>query len=311
MFQSLIDVILPVFLVIGAGYAATRTGYFRQVHIDGIMHFTQSFAIPCLLFRAMVTLDLGASFDPRLLIGYYGSACLCFLAGVLGARHLFARDWQDSIAIGFCCLFSNMVLLGLPITERAYGSQNLAGNYVLIAFHAPFCYGLGITAMEVVRNRGHGRRQTAAAVLAAMFRNVLILAIGLGLVLNLAGIGLPVVVDDGLQLIIRAALPAALFALGGVLVQYRPEGDLRTILFVVAISLVLHPSLTWAFGKGLSLPQDLYRSAVLNAAMAPGFNAYIFASMYGRARRVAASSVLIATAASVLTVWGWLIVLGR
>jgi predicted permease len=40
--------------------------------------------------------------------------------------------------------------------------------------------------------------------------------------------------------------------------------------------------------------------------MAPGFNAYIFANMYGRARRVAASSVLIATAISILSVWFWL-----
>jgi len=44
--------------------------------------------------------------------------------------------------------------------------------------------------------------------------------------------------------------------------------------------------------------------------MAPGFNAYIFANMYGRARRVAASSVLIATGSSILTVWLWLTVLG-
>ena len=51
------------------------------------------------------------------------------------------------------------------------------------------------------------------------------------------------------------------------------------------------------------------RSAILTAAMAPGVNAYIFANMYGRARRVAASSVLIATALSVFTVWGWLAVL--
>jgi len=40
--------------------------------------------------------------------------------------------------------------------------------------------------------------------------------------------------------------------------------------------------------------------------MAPGVNTYIFANMYGHARRVAASAVLIATALSVVTVWIWL-----
>jgi hypothetical protein len=43
--------------------------------------------------------------------------------------------------------------------------------------------------------------------------------------------------------------------------------------------------------------------------MAPGINAYVFANMYGAARRVAASAVLIATATSILSVWVWLALL--
>jgi hypothetical protein len=148
------------------------------------------------------------------------------------------------------------------------------------------------------------------SVLSAMFRNALILGIALGFIVNLSGIGVPGVVDDALGLITRAALPGALFALGGVLVKYRPEGDLRTIAYVCGISLMLHPSLVWLFGSTVGLQQDLFRSGVLNAAMAPGFNAYIFANMYGRAKRVAASSVLVGTGASILTVWLWLTLLG-
>jgi predicted permease len=310
MLQSLIDVILPVFLVIGAGYTATRTGYFKEAHVDGLMKFTQGFAIPCLLFLAIAHLDLSASFDPRLLASFYSAAALCFTAGLFGARIIFGRDWEDCVAIGFCCLFSNSVLLGLPITERAYGPENLTGNYAIIAFHSPFCYGVGITVMEVVRNRGHGGVRMARSVLSAMFKNALILGIALGFLVNLSGLAIPAVVDEALALITRAALPGALFALGGVLVKYKPEGDLRTIAYVCCISLMLHPSLVWVFGKSTGLPQDLFRSGVLNAAMAPGFNAYIFANMYGRAKRVAASAVLIGTASSILTVWLWLTLLG-
>jgi predicted permease len=98
--------------------------------------------------------------------------------------------------------------------------------------------------------------------------------------------------------------------LGAVLRRYRPEGDMRTILWVCTISLVLHPAVTWALGRFVfDLPQAGLRSAVVTAAMAPGVNTYLFANMYGVARRVAASAVLIATALSVVTVWGWLHVL--
>ncbi len=310
MLQSLLDVVLPVFLVIGAGYASTRAGYFKQLHVDGLMKFTQGFAIPCLLFLAISHLDLSASFDPRLLASFYTAAALCFCVGMFGARLIFNRDWEDCVVIGFCCLFSNSVLLGLPITERAYGPENLTGNYAIIAFHSPFCYGVGITVMEVIRNRGNGRALMVRSVLSAMFRNALILGIALGFAVNLSGVAVPAVVDEALGLMTRAALPGGLFALGGVLVKYKPEGDLRAIAFVCCVSLMLHPSLVWLFGSTVGLQQDLFRSGVLNAAMAPGFNAYIFANMYGRAKRVAVSSVLIGTAASILTVWLWLTLLG-
>ena len=59
----------------------------------------------------------------------------------------------------------------------------------------------------------------------------------------------------------------------------------------------------------LDLSEAQFRSAVLTGAMGPGVNAYIFANMYGVARRVVASSVLIATALSVATIWIWLAIL--
>ena len=129
------------------------------------------------------------------------------------------------------------------------------------------------------------------------------------ILVRLLGLPIPGPVNDALDLMVRAALPAALFGLGGVLVQYRPEGDMRAILYVCAVSLVAHPAIAYGLGRVLSLPVDGLRAAVVTAAMAPGVNAYIFANMYGHAKRVAASSVLIATGLTVLTAWGWLQVL--
>lgn len=304
--QTLLDVILPVFLVIGFGYVAVWRGLFPMAGIDGVLRFAQNFAVPCLLFQAIAKIDIAASFDPRLLISFYTGAAACFALGIFGARLLFKRDWEDCVAIGFCCLFSNTVLLGLPISERAYGPDALTGNFAIIAFHSPFCYGLGITVMEIVRGRGQSGVALLRSVTRAMFRNALVLGILAGFTVNLTGVALPGVVDDALSLIARAALPAALFALGGVLIQYKPEGDMKAIAMVCALSLLVHPAIVWGMGSALTLDRDLFRAAVLTSAMAPGFNAYIFANMYGRARRVAASAVLIATASSIFSVWFWL-----
>ena len=173
--ETLFEVTLPVFLVIGFGYAAVALKLFPDAGVDGLMKFTQQFAIPCLLFRAISTLDLGQTFQWPLLLSFYTGATLGFFAGLFGARYLFRRPWTDSVAIGFCCLFSNSLLLGLPITERAYGAGALAPNYAIIAMHSPFCYALGITAMEIARHTGGGVVTTLRNIFNAMFRNALVI----------------------------------------------------------------------------------------------------------------------------------------
>jgi len=307
--QALIDVILPVFVLIGFGYLAVWRKYFPESGVDGLMRYTQHFAMPCLLFSAIANMDLGDAFNWPLLASFYTGAACGFAAGLFGARFVFGRDWEESVAIGFCCLFSNSLMLGLPLTERAYGPEALSGNYAIVAVHSPFCYGLGITVMEIVRARGSSVAALPAKVLKAMFRNSLVIGITLGFIVNFSGLPLPTPITGALDLIVRSALPAALFGMGGVLVQYRPEGDLKVIGFVCAVALVLHPAITYAMSRVLDLGTAGMRSAILTASMAPGINTYVFASMYGKARRVAASSVLFATSLSIVTIWMWLHVL--
>ena len=66
--HALLDVILPVFLVIGFGYIAVWRGLFPESGVDALMKFSQHFAIPCLLFSAITNLDLSSSFDSRLTV---------------------------------------------------------------------------------------------------------------------------------------------------------------------------------------------------------------------------------------------------
>lgn len=310
--QSLLDVILPVFLIIGFGYAAAWRGLFSESAVEGVMRFAQNFAVPVLLFKSIAAMDLGANWEPRILVSFYAGAFLSFGLGFAGTIWLFRRPATDAVAIGFACFFSNSLLMGLPITERAYGPEALTGNFTIISIHSPLLYGFGITLMEIVRNHGRGTSAARVALAAAggIARTPMVIGIAAGFAVNLTGLPVPGVVGAAVAMMASAALPAALFGLGGVLLRYKPEGDLRAIGMVCALSLLVHPAMAYATGRwGLGLDIPSLRSSVVTAAMAPGVNAYLFANMYGAARRVAASSVLIATAASALTIWGWLAIL--
>ncbi|MEN8834239.1 MAG: AEC family transporter [Pacificibacter sp.] len=311
--QALLDVVLPVFLVIGYGYLSRWRGWISDEAVETLMKFAQNFAVPTLLFAGIARMDLGENFHIPLLLTFYLGAFAGGAFAFCGARYLFKRSLMDSVAIGFIGLFSNSLLLGIPITERAYGVDALSWNFAIVSIHAPVMYAIGITAMEVAKARG----QTLSAlklgkqVGTAIVRNPLIIGLGAGWIVNVLNISLPSTLWDAIGFMNRAAIPVALFGLGGVLVRYRPEGDMRMIAWAIAASLLIHPLVTYGLAHFVfDLDIAPLRSATLTAAMAPGVNAYLFANMYGSAKRVAASSVLIGTAIAVLTIWCWLAVLG-
>ena len=84
---------------------------------------------------------------------------------------------------------------------------------------------------------------------------------------------------------------------------------MKIVALVAAVSLILHPTITFTLGNLLSLSTGQLRSAVLSASMAPGVNTYVFANMYGVGKRVAATLVLVATGLSILSIWVWLAIL--
>ena len=304
--SSLLDVIIPVFLIIGFGYYTVWIKLFSIDTIDGLMKFTQNFAIPVLLFNAISKVDLLNIFNLNLFFSFYIGATAGFIIGFLASHFIFNRPLEDSVAIGFCCLFSNSVMLGLPITERAYGNNALQHNFAIVSIHAPFCYFLGITVMEMIKSTEKSVSRKSVIILKAMFSNALVIGIVLGFLVNIFGVNLAKSIQASVDMITGVALPAALFGMGGILYQYRPEGDAGPIIMICAVSLIIHPAIVWGFGQQLNLTDAQMRSAVITAAMAPGINTYVFANMYGTAKRVASTGVLLSTALSIGTVWVWL-----
>ena len=185
-------------------------------------------------------------------------------------------------------------MLGLPITERAYGTDALQYNFAIVSIHAPFCYFLGITVMELVKSSEKSIKKTFV-ILKAMFSNALVVGIVLGFIVNILGLSIADTIQASIDMITAVALPAALFEWVGYFTNTDQKGDAGPILMVCAVSLIIHPLIVWLTGSKFNLNDAQMRSAVITAAMAPGINTYVFANMYGRARRVASTGVLLST----------------
>lgn len=310
MIAHLLNTVAPVFLLVLFGYIAVRRALFDAATVDGLMRYAVRFAVPCLLFRAVSTIDLGEAYDVRAMVAFYGAAFLCFCTAGLAARHAFDRRSGEAVAVGFAGLFSNVTLLGLPVVGMALGQGAMPAAYAIVSVHAPFCYVTGIVAMEIMRADGRPARETAAVVVRTVFSNALTIGIALGFAVNLGGVPLPGLLATAVGMVADSALPIALVGLGGVLTRYSLSDRLGEIGTVAAVSLVLHPLAALALCAAFGVTGTGRQVVVLMAAMPPGVNAYLFANLYGRAEGTAASAVLLGTVVGVASVslWSWVLV---
>ncbi len=309
MLSSIFNIVAPVFLVVAAGYLVVRLKWFSSVQIDSLMRFAVLIAIPCLLFKATSTIDLASAYNWRMLLSYYLAAIVSFAVSYQVIHRIFSKRAGESVAAAFGALFSNLVLLGLPISELAWGNETMAPNFALVSINAPICYLIGITTMEYLRADGRSASETISVVIGAMFRNSLMIGIALGFLVNFGHITLPSALISSIDLLARASLPVALFALGGVLTRYAMSDSMGEAGLISILSLVLQPALTWWLAVQFDLDNQVTRSIVLMSAMAPGLNAYLFASMYNRSLDVASNTVMLATTLSVFSVSMWLLAL--
>ena len=126
-------VILPVFILVTIGFITSYIQLLKRSSINGLTKFCQDFGIPFLLFFNLAILDLDKTFDFRILICFYSSMVISFFIICSISCFIFEQPYKNSIILGFCAMFSNGVLLGLPISELAYGIDSLFINYTIIS----------------------------------------------------------------------------------------------------------------------------------------------------------------------------------
>ncbi len=298
----LLEVTTPIFLIIGGGYLVTHLGYMKLSAAEGLMFFVQNIALPIMLFNAIANINISVGLNYKLLFSFYSGSLLCFVIALAITFLYFKRSWEDSVVIGFTALFGNTVLLGLAIVGRAFDEVALTGSYLIVAFHAPFCFLVGITTMELYKSGQNRDKPILVSVLSVIWKNAILMGMVLGFIFNILELSLPRVLAVPVEMIASSAIPAALFALGGILSQYKPSGDLKIIGMICFLTLVFHPFIAWVLSSQIfNIQRSLIQSVVITAAMPPGLNAFIFASMYRRGTRIAASSVLLGTIAAIIT----------
>lgn len=308
---AIINVILPVFALMMFGYLAVRLKLFPQEGTKYLITFVNSFATPCLLFHSMLTVDFRSAFNLSIIAPFYAGALFSLLAGSLVSLYLFKNRPGESVAAGFSATFANTVLVGLPIIQRAYGSDAMPIVLSIIGLHGATLLTVGMLTMELVRRDGAPLGKTLVVAAKRILSNPLIWGIAAGLTGNFLGLTLVEPADAFFSTMGSAVVPVALFSIGGALNEYKLSESWLQALAMSAFKLIVHPVIAYVLMVVvLKVPLDIARYGILLAAMPSGINAYVFATYYNRAIPVATNVVLISTVGSALTLSIWLLILG-
>ncbi len=305
-------VILPVFILVAFGFTSSYLQLLKRHSVDALTKFCQDFGIPFLLFFNLAILDLDRAFDLRILICFYSSMIISFLLISCASYFIFEQTYKSSIILGFCAMFSNGVLLGLPISELAYGAESLSINYTIIIGHAPLCYLVGIAFIEIANT--NYKKNTFIVSLKSSFKSIILnnLTIGilLGIIFNLLKFEFSTHTEDLLKRGTAWIIPISLFTMGGVLYYYRVTNSFKIPFTIIFTSLFIQPAVVYLIGVYyLDIEIKLLRNAVVMAAMAPGLNAYFFANIYGQCREIVATTILVSTGLTIFTSSFWILLL--
>ncbi|MET4374073.1 malonate transporter [Bradyrhizobium sp. LB12.1] len=297
-------IVAPVFALIAAGYAAVLFRFVSETAHKGISEFAFSIAIPALLFRTIVVSEFSGVSPWRMWGAYYGALALTWIAALALSALLRKRreDREDGVVFAIGSVYGNIVMLGIPLTLSALGNEAAGPMALILSVNTPLLWLCGTLQMELV-----DRKQTASAVslivpvLLDLSRNPIMLAIGLGLLWRLTGLGLHPVVNRTIELLAQAGSPAALIALGINLFRFEVKGEKLGILVMSALKLLAMPTAAFLLAKLLDLPPLAAGVVVLFAAMPTGANAYIFAVQYQRLVNPVSGAVALGTLLAAVT----------
>jgi len=256
--------------------------------------------LPALLFHMMSHRSTAAPVDTRLLIAFFGSCFIVFGIGRAVGHFGFRLDGVSQSVFALGGVFSNNVLLGVPLARLTLGPAALPSVALVLVFNALTLWTLVTVSVEWARHGSLGLSGLGKTALGVL-KNPIIIGILGGTAFELTGASLPPSVDSVLDVVGHTAGPLALLVLGMGISAYGIREGLGVSLAICALKLVLQPLVVWALALGLGLPPLERQAVVLLASLSVGANVYLVSIEFNALEGPVASSLVLSTLFAALT----------
>jgi predicted permease len=261
---SILGSLVPIFLVILAGYAFRRFRFPGEDFWPFAERITYFILFPSLLLQKTATAPL----ESQQFIQMAAALFIAVLA--MTVLLLLVLPWWSAGKASFTSYFQGSIrfntYVGLAAAFALFGNEGLTMSALALAVLIPLLNILCVGVLVVFDESGRGSWRT---VIYQIVRNPLVIACVTGTLLNTTSVSLHVVVDETLLIFGRAALPLGLLSVGAGLnfTAARKSGIIMTA--ACFLKLLAFPLLMWSICTALGLDPAGTSIAVLFAAL-PG-----------------------------------------
>jgi auxin efflux carrier (AEC) len=310
MILNAINVLLPIFFVLGLGYVAGRTHKFDADQVQGINRLVLNYAMPAMMFVATVSttrseLLAEAPFLLALLGAFVGTFALVFLFSKFVLRH----------SIGEAALQANLTsypsvaFFGPPIFRGLFGPASLLSTASAAVLSVITIVPLTVALVEI-----HSQRTASgaagdsspslgsllAASLERTFKQPMVLLPLIGAALVLADVRVPQVIDNMLLLIGSATSGASIFLAGLVIAAYKLKVNAE-VIGNVAVKMIVQPALMALLVAVIGVASPLNREGILICAIPTAVFAPLLAPRYKVYEAESASTLMLSALAMIVT----------
>ncbi len=281
----LINVIVPVIIVAGAGFMFARLTRFDVASLTKLTFYVLS---PALIFNSMLNPAISATTLANVALFVVIVHSTLLLLAAIGVRW---TDWDADTRTAAILSFSlnNCGNYGLPVLLFAFGEAGFTIGVVYMVVHLTYqiLFGVGIASWR----KGMSIRSLLRRIISVPWLYAVILAA----VIRLTSFDLPAAIGRPVALLADAAIPVQLILLGMSLATARVGSLLRQAVPISLAKLVIPPLLAWGVTAALGFHGLLRAVMIIEASTPTAVNALILSLQYKRRSELSASVVLLTT----------------
>ncbi|MBS7815212.1 hypothetical protein B9T11_06145 [Wohlfahrtiimonas chitiniclastica] len=292
--------LLPFFILMGTGYFLVRVRKWPKEFTRGLTRFLFNLAIPIMLFGVMSRFHTQQEVDPKLILAYFGGSFILYFIAMIVSRKFLKLNAKEASVFGIGGIFSNNVMVGIPIIMLFMGDDAIAVSALIITFNALLLWSLVSFSIEWVE---HGSFSLGGiiATTKGVLRNPVVIGIMLGLLVSYFRVPMPDFMGRTITMFSNMVAPLSLLSIGMGLAEYRLGAKLKIGIGITIFKLILHPLIIWLCALALGLPAFETKAIVLLGSIAVGMNVYLMAIKFEVIEDAVASSIVLTTIFSAIT----------